>query len=371
MITPRDIVSHLRAFLPSVTDLFHSSITSTSASQAGGVITVGAVAHGLILGQAVIVVNGLYENQLATVTLNLDGTTRFTTTDEHDLVAPKFPEDPQTLTLSGIGAPWDGTFQIDNVPNRETFEILTPAGETIAPDITSGQLVEERAAGVVGRQTIATVPNVDTFTINVPSNIPSLPTGNILQLQVMTGVRVVGAADFSRAEAVYTDQPATDAYLFVIMDDATVSKDRHSLNDSIASFTPQNLQKQNLLQNFTIAVFMPTAETDTAAFNAQSTAYSEIFQALLNVLYGFRFDDPTTAERYVTVSTGHGPGVNANNTGYYSHVYDWQIPSVITFEDGFGEQADVAFRDIEATWDLLDDPEAQLSVNIDLDEEAV
>lgn len=371
MITPRDIVNHLRAFLPSVTDLFHSSVVSTSASQAGGVVTVNAPTHGLVPSQAVVVVNGLYENQLATIVLNPDGTTRFTTTDEHDLVAPKLPEDPQTLTLSGIGAPWDGVFQIDSVPNRRTFEIGTPTGETVAPSITTGQLVEKRAAGLTGRQEIATVPTVDQFTINVPSDIPGLPTGNILQLEVMTGVRVEGAADFSRAQAVYTAQPPKEAYAFVIMDDTTVSKDRHSLNDGIATFTPQNLQKQNLLQNFTVAVFIPTAKNDTTAFNAQSQAYSEIFQALLNVLYGFRFDDPTTAERYVTVSTGHGPGVNANNTAYYSHVYEWQIPSVITYEEGFGEQATVAFRDIEATFDLFDDPEAQLSVNIDLDEEAV
>jgi hypothetical protein len=371
MITPRDIVNHLRAFLPSVTDLFHNSILSTGVTQAGGVVTVDAVAHGLIPGQVVIVVNGVYENQIASAVVFAEGVTRFTTTDQHDLVVPKLPEDPQTLTLSGLGAPWDGVFQIDSVPNRETFEIVTPTGETVPPVITTGQLVEQRAAGIVGRQLVATVPTVDQFTINVPSDIPSLPTGNVLELQVLTGTRVVGAADFSRAEAVYTSQPATEAYLFVIMDDAAVSKDRHSLNDSIASFTPQNLQKQNLLQNFTVAVFMPTAAGDTAAFNAQSTAYSEIFQALLNVLYGFRFDDPTTAERYVTVSTGHGPGVNANNTGYYSHVYEWQVPSVITFEEGFGEQATVAFRDIAATFDLFGDPQAQLSVNIDLDEEAV
>jgi len=371
MITPRDIVSHLRNFLPSVTDLFHSAITSSGASVAGGIVTVNAVAHGLIAGQKIIVVNGRYENSLSTVTLNVDGTTRFSTVDQHDLVAPTFPDDPQTVTLSGIGSPWDGVHEIDNVPNRENFEILTPVGEIVAPDISAGRLLEERSAGLAGIQTVATVPDTNSFTINVPTDIPAFPTGNILELQILTGTRVVGAADFARAEAIYAKQAGTDPYLFVIMSDANVSKDRHTNNDGVGAFTSQDLQKQTVLQDFTCAVFVPTAENDTAAFNAQSLAYNEIFRALLSVLYGFRFDDPTTAENYVTVSRGHGPGVNAANSAYYSHVYDWQVPSVITFEDGFGLGATVAFRDISAVFDLSDDDQAQLSLNIDLDSEAL
>lgn len=369
MISPRDIVTHLRTYLPAVSDLFHSSITSTGASVAGGVVTVNAVGHGLVVTQSIIVVNGQYENSLASVVLNLDGTTRFETVDEHDLVAPTHPDDPQTVTLSGIGAPWDGVHQIDSIPNRQFFEIETPAGETVPPVITSGLLIETRTAGLGGLQTVATVPTVDTFTINVPSDIPALPTGNILALDILTGVRVVGAADFDRAVALYTEQVEPQAYLFVIMSDANVSKDRHTLNDGVGTFTAQNLQKQTVLQNFTVACFIPNAENDTAGFNAQSTAYNDVYKALLNVLYGFRFQDPTSAQNYVTVSVGHGPGVNATNTAYYVHVYDWQVPTVITFEDGFGLGADVAFRDIEATWNLSDDDTAQLSVNIDLDEE--
>jgi hypothetical protein len=334
-------------------------------------VSVNAVGHGLSIGQKIVVVNGLFENSLDSVVLNADGTTRFGTVDEHDLVTPQFPDDPQTLTISGIGAPWDGEHQIDNIPNREFFEIETPAGETIAPDITNGLLIEERSAGLGGIQEVATVPDVDNFTFNVPTDIPSLPTGGILQLEILTGVRVVGAADFARAEAVYAQQANTDPYLFVIMSDANVSKDRATESDGVGTFTAQNLQKQTVLQNFTVACFIPTATSDTAGFNAQSQAYDEIYQALISVLYGFKFDDPTSAQNYVTVSVGHGPGVNETNSAYYVHVYDWQVPTVITFEDGFGLQPNVAFRDIEGTFDLFDDPEAQLTVNIDLDEEAL
>ena len=371
MISPRDIVTHLRTYLPAVTDLFHDTITTSSASVAGGVVSINAVGHGLIVGQTIIVVNGLYENSLDSVDFDEDTTTRFGTVDEHDLVAPTLPDDPQTVTLSGIGAPWDGEHQIDNIPNRNCFEIATPAGETIAPDISTGLLIEERSAGLGGLQTVATVPGVDDFTIDVPDTVPSLPTGNILQLEILTGVRVVGAADYARAEAVYAKQANTDPYLFVIMSDASASKDRHTNNDSIASFSAQDLQKQTILQNFTVACFIPTAEDDTAGFNAQSEAYNTIFQALLNVLYGFRFDDPTSAQQYVTVTVGHGPGINATNSAYYAHVYDWQIPTVITFEDGFSQAPTVAFRDIASTWGLFADDMAQLSVNVDLDAEAV
>jgi hypothetical protein len=307
------------------------------------------------------------------VVLNPDGTTRFTTTDEHDLTEARAPEDPTTITLSGIGAPWDGTHTLDNVPNRETFEIPTPAGETIPPVITSGVLIETRKAGITGIQTVATVPDADNFTFNVPAGVPSLPTGAIPNIVITTGARVTGAADYERATEIYTQQGAGNAYLFVIMSDANVSKDRHTNNDAIAAFTPQNLQKQIVLQSFTTALFIPTAANDAGAFQAQSDAYGEIFTDLLRVLYGFRFSDPTTAQNYVTVSNGHGPGVRSNNTAYYTHVYDWQIPAVITYEEGFGTgfSADVAFRDISATFENFGDEEAPLTFGLDLDEEPI
>ena len=71
--------------------------------------------------------------------------------------------------------------------------------------------------------------------------------------------------------------------------------------------------KQTNLNNFSTVVFIPTKE-DIAGNDAQQSAYSEVYKALLNVLYGFQFEDSDTALTYVTVSAGHGAGVY--NTAY-------------------------------------------------------
>lgn len=366
MIKPTDIVTHLQEFLPAFTDLFSSKITAT-ATVSGNTVTVTSVAHGFLVGERLVIGGGNFTNDLASVVDNGDGTLRFETTDEHDLTEPKAVNDPTQLVLDGIGSPWDGAHTITSIPNRKHFEIAFPVGETVPPVIATGVLVEDRAAGIIGAQTVATVPDADTFTF-IASNVPIFPTGTVQNLTVVGSIRIGGAADIFRAEAMYTKQAPNEAWLFVIMNDADVSKDRNTLNDGVATYTSQNFGKQTILQDFTTVVFLPT-ENDTTGFDAQSLAFDEIYRALVSALLGHFFPDSDTAERYVTVSNGHAPG--RYNSAYYLHVYDWQSPTVITFDNGFLLEPDVAFRDIMSVWDNNSDEEAQLDLNIDLDEETL
>jgi len=235
------------------------------------------------------------------------------------------------------------------------------------PSLTGAYLLESRTAGVVGVQTVATLPSATSFTFDV-SGVPSLPTGAIENIKIITGIRVYGAADIERAQAAYTKLAAGKAALFVIMSDADISKDRHTLNDGIAAFARSNIGKQIILQNFSTTVFLPT-ENQLAGHTAQNQAYGEVYRALASVLYGFEFDDPDTKQPYVCVNNGHGPGIY--NSAYYTHVYDWQVPSVVTFENGYNLSPDVAWRDIVSSWALNSDDAAQLALNIDLDIEPI
>ncbi len=368
--TPNDIKTQLRTYLPTVTDLFTSSITA-SATASGNTITLTSTAHGLAVGKKVNLSAGRLSNTLSSVVDNGDGTVRFGTTDEHDLTEAKEINDPTTLTLDGFGDTWDGIHTIVSIPNRMFFEIAFPDGIVILPTLTAATvLLEDRSAGIVGVHSIDSVPTDDTFTV-VVNTVPSFPTGIIEGITVVTGVRIWSAANFERSEEIYTEKSPDNLALFLIMNDVDISKDRQSLNDSVGAFTRADFGRQTILQNFTTLVFFPTNDGDKAGGKAQQQAYDEVFKALYSTLYGVKIDDPDSKVPYVIVSNGHGPG--AYNTAYYTHAYEWQAPSVLTFDNGFNQQPDVAFRDIDGTFnmalDLEVDEESQLLIDIDLDEE--
>ena len=367
MISPQEIVTHLRTYLPAVSTLFSDNLAATATSSSN-IVTVSSANHGLSVGSEITVQSGKIQNRISEVTLYSDGITQFTVLSDHDLVAPQTEFDPQTLTLAGMGEPWDGDHVIHNVPNRRTFEIKTPASENNPPVLVNAFLLESRSAGFVGTNTVSQIVSNDIFRFIISDDVPALPNGKILDVKIAKSVRVEGAADFSRATQIYTQYNADKPYLFVMMSDGDVSKDRHSSNDSIASFTAQNMQKQMLLQNFTVIAFIPTAQSDTSAFKAQNQAYSVIYPQLIKCLYGFRFNDVDTAQQYVTVTNGHGPAEDANSS-YYAHGYDWQLPTVLTYKNGFDFGQSVAFRNITQTLDL--DENAQLISNIDLDQEVL
>jgi hypothetical protein len=368
MINPSNIVAHLQAYIPAFTDIFSDTVTGTATANGNTVTVSTSAAHGLTVGRKIAVAAGGYRNTIIGVTDNLDGTVRFETAQEHDLTEPKDYADPTSLRLGGFSTgAWNGSQPIVAVPNRKFFEVAFPSGQTDLPSLTGAYLSEARTAGIVGIQTVATVPNGTSFTFTA-TGIPALPTGAIDGLKIISGVRIYGAADFERAQAVYTKQAAGKAALFVIMSDADVSKDRHTMSDGIAAFVRGNIGKQIILQNFATTVFLPT-DNQVAGHTAQNQAYGEVYRALASVLYGFEFDDPDTKQPYVCVNSGHGPGVY--NSAFYTHVYDWQVPSVVTFENGYNLQPDVAFRDILSTWALNADDAAVLGLDIDLDIEPI
>lgn len=361
MITGSDVVRHLKTYLPIFTDEFTSNLTVVSASVASGnIVAIEVTDHNLSVGNNLVISGGTLRNPLSSAVL--DGSTvKFTTKYEHDFIKPSKLFDDQTLTLDGFGSVWDDTFDIIDVPNRMNFNVNLPTGETLAPAVNETQyVIEER--GINGVHAVATTPTDDTFTV-VLSDIPQLPIGPVDDLSIITGFRICQASDFKRAQAIYTKQ--TSPYLFVIMTDTDISKDSHTFNDGIASFTAQDTNLLRLINNFSTTVFIPT-DDDLSGGDAKDLCQSTLFIALLKSLFGVNdfIDSPI---KYSAVPAGSGP--TEYNTAYYAHVYDWQVPSLITYEDGFLQQPDVAFRDIEQTLKLFADDYAEMTVNINLDEE--
>lgn len=371
MFSPREVLTHLQTFLPAFTDLFSNVISGATASISGSTLTVGTPTnHAFVPGDKLTFTSAVYLNSITAAIDNGDDTVRFTVANDHDLTMPGRNDFalPTDVTLQGVGGAWDGSHTLVAVPNRRTFEIEIPAGETGAPGV-AGELVETRSAGITGLQEVATVPTPTSFTIEL-ANIPTLPDGTVQGVTVLSDLRIAGVEDVERAEEIYAKRVATEAearpWAFLMMTGTDASKDRQSHNDAIASFTVQDMRKQTLLQNFAVIVILPTS-ADKTGFDAQAQAHEEVFRALSSTLYGYRPEDPESQIRYVAVSNGHGPG--AYNTSYYTHVYDWQVPSAITYESGFGGQADVAFRNIVGNLNLNGDELAQLQFNSNLDDE--
>lgn len=365
MITPDIIVRHLQQYLPLFTGVFSESLTITAAQAFGLAVTVTAPDHGLSVGRPIIVTAGGVRNAIVDAWSISETVTRLVLAQEHDLIKPSQSGDPQTVTLGGIGAPWDGDRQIVGVASRLEIDIANPTGETAAPVLQAGaHVLEYRAAGLQGIWSVASVVDNDSFTFEV-SGVPSLPTGQVDGLEIVDGVRVAAAADIDRAEAFYTKQGQGKAWLFLIMTDVDASKDRHSQSDAKAANTPGTLGRMTMLQHFATSLFLPTTKQSSGA-DAQVQAYGEIFRALVAALHCFRPEASTQALPYRATTNGHGPG--KYNTAYYMHVYDWEIPSVLTFEDGFTRAKTVAFRGLDADFRLRGDPRAILRLPITIEE---
>lgn len=366
MIAPDDIVNHLRTYLPAFIDDFHDELTAT-ATASGTTVTVTAVNHGLIVGSKFLVSGGMTSNAIIDAADNGDGTVTFETAQDHDQTRPELPLDTQTLALDGFPeAEWNGLFQIVDIENRRLFTVPFPSGFSTLPTLGDGVL-RERQVGLTGLKVVSTVPDSDTFTFETSGF--TLPTGDIGELSILSSVaRVYGAANIDDAVSLFTRSNATQTKptVFLIMNDTDVSKDRHSNNDSVASFSPQNLQKQYLLQSFSVVVFLPT-ENETSGFQAVNKFQTDIYRALTSVLYGFSFDDPDTKQKFVCVNNGFGQG--RYDKAFMTYVYDYQVPSVITFENGsYNLQPDVAFRDIASSWGINVGDVEEMELNVDLDD---
>jgi hypothetical protein len=366
LLKPSDIVAHLGRYLPRVTDLFSEKIGG-SATVSGSTLTVTTDApHNLAAGHVVTLSTAVVAVPIVGATLSGE-TVIFDTAIDHDLTEPRKPNDMREIELSGFtDDAWNTKHDIKSVPNRFSFGVSIPDDVTSLTLNGNERLLVERSKSVLGMSQISNIIDPNTFEIEIPSNTPTLDGATISEVQVTAYVRVAGVSTLERAEEIYTKYQADKLWAFVMMTDADVSKDRHSINDGVATFSTQDAQRLRILNNFSIIVFFPSRDSLSGA-SRQELAYGEVYTSLLRVLYGFDgFSDADSGSKFVVVGTGHGPG--QYNAAYYTHVYDWQFPEDVTAENGWNFYESVAFRDIHGLLpiDTVDNPERYtLAINLD------
>lgn len=346
MIIPSQIISHIQRNIWRFTDAFSVELTVNSQSviDARTIQIVTDSAHGLAAGKSIICKNGLIENAITAVDAVGDNL-EFTTAYIHDLTNTDGPLDEVNLLLSGFtDSSLNDSFNIQTITAENKFQIINPLAGL--PTLTGSELLlENRPLGVTGLFEIVSVIDAVTFNVEIPDYFPDIPLTGVREIEVVKGFRVAGVESPERADQIYTEQNASDMWLFLVMGDTEASKDRHTLSDAVMDSTYQDDMRQKFLQNFDTHVYIPTS-TELSGIKAQELAYGEIFNSILYTMFGTLFEDENSRQNLLTVSQGHGPGLY--NTAYYTHIYSWQQPTQITFDVGIQGKVfeDVAFREL-------------------------
>ena len=341
-LSPTDIILQLQNCLPLLTDRFHDALPVTGAVVSGGILTITFPApHGMTVGDILFINEALIRNELVNIITNGDDTISYITQDVHDLTAYSsdghggtYPEGLSVL-IETPGPVQQTVILVDDesgVPNENEF--VGVDGSPVFPITGSEFLLENRAQGVKGFKPVDTVPNTTTITIDL-ADVPAVPDGNLVMSEVLTNIRVTTVANVDRAEKIYTKQSEKKDYLFLVMLDRSVSKNRANTDD-FASLPGSTERLINIRQEFSTLVISP-CENDLGAEETKSFVYVELFSILLKCLYGWR-------------QTGYiSDGESVYNTAFYAHAFDWEVRQQIDVTGGFENRNTVALRELIST----------------------
>lgn len=351
-----DIINQLRAILPKYTDVFSTVLGITSINASGGVATiVTSAVHGLSTGANITIANVITHTSISAV--SKDGLVfTFTTGSDHDLTLGW----QETVTFSGFtDSVWNDSFILVGVPNRRTFKIQSTNS---LPSLNTNEvLFENRVDGINGRWS-ATVINTTSFSIT-GSFIDGIYSGGT----VASSPRISGAINIDRALFEYTEQNLNDFWLFAVMTDAEVSKDRTTFSDATATRATGNDMRLRLIDGFSLYIFKNVTE-DIAAIDAIDVCRHDLLLPVLKSVNGVRFDTGLTGSAdFRTVLLGH----NAfdYNRAILVYQYEFQAVMDLTDSDTVQDEDTRAFRDVDYTHSIGGDDTEDMTVTVDLDEE--
>lgn len=347
--SPSDILLHLQTYIPRLSDRFSDNATVSAEIVAGTpqVLKVTDTTHGLSAGSQVVLIDGKIDNPITAVADNGDGTLRFTTQDNHDLTLDYTPE----VELSGFtNSFFNTTHDLVDVPSRTLFEIESAT----VPTLTGSEVLrEDWEIGINGLFTIDRVVDVDTYEIDLTDK-PEFTPQTVPELSRASGMRMGVSVDAERAKSIYTPQSDLNSlWLYVIMGDATASKDRRLKSDANQQNTSGQKNRILMINTFTILVLYPT-KNELAAADAVELSWNEIYTLMLAAGAGISFDDFGNTN-YLTSLIDHGTSVYDNAT--YSHAYTFEYNYEVTQEQEFLTQfiSSRAFRDDALSFNDLDD----------------
>jgi hypothetical protein len=335
----KDVVATLILNLPNYTDIFtdfvNAQITASYVSTARKIKVETATAHGLLVGDSLIIKNAKLKNEIDSIEISGNYAV-ITLKAEHDFVL----EDDLTFEMAGNSDDdWNGEFEIYNVPNKTTIEITKPS--SIIPE-TLGYIWELRDYGGNGTVQIVAVNETHGeneeypefwFEYEINDNDPDLPVTDeesVSGIEIITGVRVTGVADPERAIDVFTKTNGVKKpWAFVMFPDETVSKDKNNESEAVGTFVNGDESRQLIMVNFDVCVIQPC--TELGGIEEIEKACGEIRNALIKSLVGLKSTETEADKVYKTVY--NGSSMNTYDTANYIRVYSFQTPFEITYRE--------------------------------------
>jgi hypothetical protein len=358
-----DIITQLAILLPQLTDKFTDDIAVASLTRSGTEITVQCEEkHGLIVGDGVAIVNSLMHIGISSLTRSgVVGT--LVTSADHDLTNAI----ATTITISGSDeADFNGTFTRLNIVNRRTITFtMLDSGATTESGTPLLHNAESSLRQYNSTYRVSSVPSETVFTFNHATAGLADPTGDII---ARVKPRISGAIQIDRALQTYTSQKVDKYWLFVTLDDVVASKGRAIDSDAVDNLQRGNEFRQQIIQPFTIYVFIPVQD-EIAARESRDIA-SDLFRPICRSLLFSKFDSRLYVGQQGPVQFA-SHGIYQYDPAVYIHSFNFQQVIDITFEDTVGPDLDVALRNIDYTLDFeLSDfaTRGTLTGNVDLDD---
>jgi hypothetical protein len=322
----KDAIGILTLNLPNFTDEFTGFLTATISKSyvlsSRKIKIETATAHGLANGKKLIVKGVKLKNDIESIELS-DEFAVIKLKAQHDFVM----QDDLTFEMDGNSdQDWNGTFDVYNVPDKMTLEIVAPS-ETLP--VTFGNIWEERDYGGMGIVTVSGVTE-KTFEYEINENDPDLPvtdTESITGIKIITGVRITGAPDPERAMEIFTksgEEPKT--WGFVMFPEEGVSKDATTASEAVGQFSGSDECRQSVMVNFDVCVIQPSSSL--GAIEEISKACGEIRNALIKSITGVKSLETEADVVFKTVY--NGSVMNTYNTATYIRVYSFQTVFDIT-----------------------------------------
>lgn len=364
-----EVVSQLQLVLPKFTDLFSNSVDILSIevlddfefpsefpSGFGGVEIVTDGPHGLVDNQAVTI-SDVEQNSIID-SVSKDGLVfTFKTILPHDLTFgyPGY----ETVKLGGFTDPsWNNSFTLLAVTDRNTFKVQSINS---LPTLNSDNfLAENRIDGVNGRFAVSiSLTDPDRFTI-VGSFTSAVYSGGT----VKTSVRIAGTVSIKRSLEQYTEQKASDLWIFVGMNSANTSKDRNAYNDSVASLVSGEDIRIRLIDGFSVFI-VKNVKDDIAAVAAMDIARHDLLSPITKSLYGAVFSTGLSSlGDFKCILTGHN-WVEYNRATFV-YQYTFEFTTDLTLGDSVDEADTRAFSDINYTQEIGGDDTTDATVGIKL-----
>lgn len=350
-----DVIRQLQEYMPRHTALFGDDFSVSSMTRAGTTVTVITTsAHGLVSSDKVFISGAIAPIGISPLTQTNNIATAVTVSD-HDLTEGY----QSTIEISGaVETDYNGDHTLLKVPNRRKFTYQ------ISNDPTSpatGTPVLHDTGWYNGYNGLHQITIVDTttFTFETDKEPNSPAQGTII---TTTATRISGAVSIERAAEAYTPQSENRPWLFVVLGDVTVSKDRAMKNDATTISHPGIQYRQRLIQPFSIYIFLDA--TNSIAGREVRDLAETIALPLYASLLGTKNIISYLSEEQWAEVTFNGHRFFGYNGSYYIHEYNFETVGDITYNDTVGEGVNVAFRDIDLSF-----VDGKAIAAIDLDEE--